>query len=74
MYDSHISTLAIPSMTPSPSIDRYICSPIAAAKQAKREAAREARRNRRTKLLKQLDGEETEPAGQGGALAYLFGR
>lgn len=74
MYDSHISTLAIPSMTPSPRIDRHICSALSAAKQAKREAARETRRNRRDALLKQLDGEETDPAGQGGALAYLFGR
>ena len=74
MFDSHISTLAISPMTVSRDMDRHICNALAAAKQAKRDAAREARRNRLNALLKKLDEEETDPASQSGALAYLFGR
>ncbi len=74
MYDSHISTLAIPSSTVSPRIDRHLCAALSAAKQERREAARKARRERRTALQKKPDGEELEPAGLSGALACLFGR
>lgn len=74
MYDSHISTLAIPSSTASPCIDRHLCAALAAAKQERRETAREARHTRRAAKQKKPDGEETEPAGLSGALAYFFGR